>query len=198
MKLLAAVGALVMLVAAAAAAYFFGGFYPAGADSPHWGLTERVLEAVRDRSIARAAENEVSRPRNLEDASLALKGAAGYAEMCALCHSAPGASESLVRQGLYPKPPDFTRQSMEPARAFWVIKHGLKMSGMPAWGRTHDDAAIWGIVAFMQRLPKLSKAQYDEMVTKAPREEAMPGGHAHGAGPGMSPPHGSPATPPKH
>ena len=189
MKFLATLGALVLFAAVASAAYFFAGFYPAGADSPHWGITERVLESVRGRSIARAADNEVRSPPDLQDATLALKGAAGYAEMCALCHSAPGASESLLRQGLYPKPPDFSRVNIDPARAFWVIKHGLKMSGMPAWGAAHDDAAIWGMVAFIQRLPKLSKVQYDEMVKKAPREEVMPGGHMHGTGAGMSPTH---------
>ena len=87
-----------------------------------------------------------------------------------------------MRQGLYPKPPDFTRATVPRNRAFWTIKHGLKMTGMPAWGATHDDSTIWGIVAFIERLPKMSRRDYDQLVSSAPRKEAMPGGHSHGGG----------------
>ena len=77
--------------------------------------------------------------------------------MCASCHLAPGQAGSELRQGLYPLPPDLTAEKAEkadPRRAFWVIKHGVKISAMPAWGATHDDTTIWSMVAFLQTLPK--------------------------------------------
>lgn len=58
-----------------------------------------------------------------------------------------------------------------PTTAFWVTKYGLKMSGMPAWGLGHDDAAIWSIVAFVTKLPGLSSEHYKDMVARAPPDE---------------------------
>jgi mono/diheme cytochrome c family protein len=63
-----------------------------------------------------------------------------------------------------------------------VIKHGIKMSAMPAWGASHDDATIWSMVAFLQKLPDLSPAQYKDIVAKAPPDDDMDmSGHDHDA-----------------
>jgi mono/diheme cytochrome c family protein len=61
--------------------------------------------------------------------------------------------------------------SVDPRQAFWVIKHGIKMSAMPAWGLSHDDATIWSIVAFLKKLPDMTPEQYKEIVAKAPPDE---------------------------
>ena len=68
-----------------------------------------------------------------------------------------------------------------PAHHFWVIKHGIKASGMPAWGKSMNDEYIWNMVAFLQGLPKLNAEQYRAMV-------ASSGGHSHGGG--ETEPHG--------
>ena len=86
--------------------------------------------------------------------------------MCVDCHLAPGARESELREGLYPQPRKLTeRGDASPAETFWVIKHGIKMSATPAWGKTHDDRTIWGIVAFLQKLPELTLDQYQALVS---------------------------------
>ncbi len=108
------------------------GFDDVGADTPHWEITRKLIEVVRDRSIAVRA-NRVELP-DLQDEQLVLKGAGQYAAMCVNCHLAPEQSDSEIRPGLYPKPPNLTEQRIDPKTAFWVTKHGLKMSGMPAWG----------------------------------------------------------------
>ena len=78
--------------------------------------------------------------------------------MCTGCHLAPGVGDNEMRQGLYPKPPNLTeRRNRSPAQSFWIIKHGLKMSGMPAWGVTHDDESIWGLVAVHPATPDLER-----------------------------------------
>jgi len=56
---------------------------------------------------------------------------------------------------------------MSPAELFWVTKNGIKMTGMPAWGATHDDDAIWPVVAFMTKLPELNAGQYQELLDSA-------------------------------
>ena len=69
--------------------------------------------------------------------------------------------DNELRQGLYPKPPNLAEpRERQPAESFWIIKHGIKMSGMPAWGVTHDDDSIWGLVAFLQQLPTLDAEGY--------------------------------------
>lgn len=151
--------------------YVSYGFYDIGADTPHWDITRKLIEVVRDRSIELRA-NRIEVP-DLQDESLALKGAGQYATMCVNCHLAPEQPDSTIRPGLYPKPPNLTEQHIDPKRAFWVTKHGLKMSGMPAWGLGHDDAAIWSIVAFVTRLPGLSAEHYKDMVARAPPDEEM-------------------------
>jgi len=85
----------------------------------------------------------------------------------------PGMHGSELRVGLYPQPPDLSRQHVDPRVAFWVIKHGIKMSAMPAWGSSHDDATIWSMVAFLQKLPAMTPDQYKAMVAKAPPDDDM-------------------------
>ena len=151
--------------------YIGAGVYDIGADTPHWEITRKVMEVVRDRSIeARAKQIEVP---NLQDEQLVLKGAGQYAAMCVNCHLAPEQSDSEIRPGLYPKPPNLSEQRIDPKTAFWVIKHGLKMTGMPAWGLGHDDATLWSIVAFVSKLPGLSAEHYKDMVARAPPDEEM-------------------------
>jgi mono/diheme cytochrome c family protein len=117
---------------------------------------------------------------SLDDPKLVADGAKHYAEMCIDCHLAPDAKESEIREGLYPQPPNLTEQiDASPAEMFWVIKHGIKMSAMPAWGKTYDDGSIWGIVAFLQKLPELTPDQYQALVTR--NSEADHRGHHHEA-----------------
>jgi ketosteroid isomerase-like protein/mono/diheme cytochrome c family protein len=152
----------------------YSGIFNFAADVPHWGITIRLIEAARDRFIVRQTD-DVKVPANLDDPRLVTSGAGEYAEMCTGCHLAPGMKDTEMRVGLYPKPPNLAALAARrtPAQQFWIVKHGLKMTGMPAWGLTHDDERIWSMVAFLQRLPELTPAAYHEMV------EAGEGGHHH-------------------
>jgi len=183
--------ALVLLLAVilGTGVFAWSGIYNPGADSPHWKITYALLQAVRERSVAHHASTVVL-PANLNDPQLILKGAGQYAAMCVRCHLAPGMKNSEIRPGLYPQPPKLSKINIDPREAFWVIKHGLKMTAMPAWGMSHDDATIWSMVAFLRKLPNMTPAQYKEIVAKAPPDEDMgtmgdittpaPHGHTHG------------------
>jgi mono/diheme cytochrome c family protein len=151
--------AFLVVVAATALGWAYSGQYNVAADAPHWDVTTRALAMIRDRSIAAGAAG-LAAP-NLADPALIALGAEHYAGMCTGCHLAPGMGDNEMRQGLYPQPPNLAaRRDRSPAQSFWIIKHGLKMSGMPAWGVTHDDEAIWGLVAFLQQLPTMDAAVY--------------------------------------
>jgi len=148
-------------------AFVHGGVYPMGADVPHLPLTLRMIESLRDASTERAAR-AVAVPANLGDRAMVARGAREYAEECTGCHLAPGMASSELRTGLYPQPPNLAVDGIDnDAEAFWIIKHGIKMSAMPAWGKTHDDATIWSLVAFLEQQPKLSRAQYQALLATA-------------------------------
>jgi len=163
-----AVGAL---AAAGFALFTYSGVYNVGADDPHLPWVYSALETVREKSIeARTADIVVP---DLSGASRVVQGAGNYAAMCAGCHLAPGVASSELSMGLYPSPPNLSTGTTSPAKAFWVIKHGIKASGMPAWGESIPDEYIWNLAAFLQELPQLSSAEYGQMV-------ASSGGHMHG------------------
>jgi mono/diheme cytochrome c family protein len=172
-KGLLAVAGLGVAAAAVVAGAVWSGVYNVAADDPHTGPVHAALETLRERSIeVRAADLA---PPDLADPARIRQGAGNYAAMCAGCHGAPGQGETELQRGLYPRPPDLTRERVEPRAAFWVVKHGIKASGMPAWGRSMDDEYVWNLVAFTGELPTLDAAQYATLVASSE-------GHSHGGG----------------
>ena len=161
---------LAVLALIALAAVAWSGGYDIGADAPHTRPVFWYLQTVRDRSIAAHARG-VQPPADLMSEARVLKGAGLYAGMCTGCHLAPGMAPTEMAQGLYPQAPRLARGTdLSPAEEFWVIKHGVKLTAMPAWGKTHSDPLIWDMVAFLQRLPHLSPAQYKAIVASAPAD----------------------------
>lgn len=145
------------------------------ADSPHHPLVHDLITWVREQSISRHARN-IEPPPDLADAERIRRGAGNYEAMCSNCHLAPGIDDTEIRKGLYPQPPDLTKPQPDPsdARRFWIIRHGIKASGMPAWQKGGmDDAAIWDLTAFLKALPAMTAAQYRQQV-------AASDGHNHG------------------
>lgn len=156
---------VVVALVASAWGFIYSGVYNIGADDPHTLWVRRAVEVLRDRSIAVRADS-IAVPA-LDDSDMLLSGGPDYAEMCAGCHLQPGVASSELRDALYPQPPNLTRPSPKtPAEMFWVIKHGIKMSAMPAWGATHTDQRMWAMVAFIQRLPELTPAQYQILTAR--------------------------------
>ncbi|MDP2027975.1 cytochrome c [Sulfuriferula sp.] len=172
MKTVKIILAMLLFIVLGIGLFVWSGIYNPGADSPHWKITYALMQTTRERAIEQRAAT-ITLPTNLNDAQLILKGAGQYAAMCTSCHLAPGMKDSELRPGLYPLPPNLSQVNVDPREAFWVIKHGMKMSAMPAWGASHDDATIWSMVAFLQKLPTMTPAQYKEMVAKAPPDDDM-------------------------
>lgn len=166
------VPALLVLPLVGAGIFAWSGAFNPAADDPHWGITYRVLDYTRTRGIVTRTGDIVA--PDLEDPALIRAGAGNYAAMCVDCHLAPGMPEGEIQRGMYPAPPNLSSiDGLDPIETFWVIKHGVKMSGMPAWGKSMDNADIWGMTAFVRRLPGMSAETYAELV-------AASGGHEHG------------------
>lgn len=157
-----------VLLGAFGALFIYLGVYNIGADAPHWGFVYNGLETLRDRAITHHAR-DIKPPADLNSAERIRSGAGLYAEMCSGCHLGPGAEKSEMSQGLYPQAPELALGSdRTPAEQFWTIKHGVKLSAMPAWGKTHNDKLIWDMVAFVQQLPKMTPEQYQAALGSAP------------------------------
>lgn len=160
------IAALILAVATIAAMAVTAGLYDVAADAPHSALMRNIIVYARERSIESRAGSLQVPP--LTDPKMIADGASDYDEMCTNCHLAPGMADNEMRPGLNPAPPLlFKAPKDEPAEQFWVIKHGIKMTAMPAWGVTHSDSEIWNIVAFLQKLPTLSPAQYRTLTQAA-------------------------------
>jgi mono/diheme cytochrome c family protein len=178
--------ALLVLMGAIAVG-IYAGLYNIAADVPHSQPVYWLLETLRDRSVASHARDIVV-PNDLNDADRISRGAGQYADMCSGCHLAPGIKRTEISRGLYPRAPELRRETdLTPAEQFWIVKHGVKMTGMPAWGVTHDDDLLWDVVAFVRKLPELTPEQYETLVKNAPKHEElmhemeMGGEHQHGA-----------------
>lgn len=197
------VAVLLLVIAGFAGAFIYTGVYSIGADAPHWKWVYNTLDTLRDRAITHHARDIVP-PADLNSPKRIEAGAGLYAEMCTGCHLGPGVEKSEMSQGLYPPAPELARGSdRSAAEQFWIIKHGVKLSAMPAWGKTHNDQLVWDMAAFVRQLPKMTPEQYkaalasapadhDEMMegmdmghgAEAPAATEPPAGHSHAAGEG--------------
>jgi mono/diheme cytochrome c family protein len=149
--------------------FIFSGVYDVAAASEDGGLIEWVLETTRERSVHRFAESLEIRVPRLDDPRMIRSGLVRYQALCATCHGAPGVKISEIGQGLNPYPPELAAEAgeEEPLELFWVIKNGIKMTGMPAYGVTLGDEEIWEVVAFLKRMPQLSPAEYEALAREA-------------------------------
>ncbi|HYG62651.1 MAG TPA: cytochrome c [Thermoanaerobaculia bacterium] len=153
------------LLVVAALAFIYSGLYDVAASAPDAGVVGWALGTIQSRSVHRRAE-EVAVPP-LGDPAMIRQGLVLYHEMCAACHGAPGVAISAIGQGLNPPPPELASEAEEPGELFWVTKHGIKMTGMPAFGVTLDDEELWAIVAFLQKMPEMSPEEYQAAVRAA-------------------------------
>lgn len=147
------------LAAAAAGAVLVGatgvlsGVYHVGADTPHFTVTSKLIRLALHRSVATHSMGlEVP---DLSEAGLAVLGREHFQFGCVPCHGPAGPGErSPIAARIYPAPPPIREaiREWETDELFWIVKHGLKMTGMPAWVGTARDAEVWAVVAYLESL----------------------------------------------
>jgi mono/diheme cytochrome c family protein len=155
---------VIVLIATGVAAAIYTGSYDVAADRPSWGPVAWVVNQARMRSV-RAHAADISVPDGLEDQAKIAEGAGHFAQHCAGCHGAPGMKRSDVVAGLNPRSPSLTMiaKSYTPAELFWITKHGIKLSGMPAW-IDHSDDEVWALVGFLQKLPGMKPQEFAGLI----------------------------------
>ena len=153
-----------LLVLGGVIGFVYSGVFDVAATTRDAPAVRWILEKTRENSVRRGAE-QIPLPA-LSDPMRLPRGAKAFNDMCAGCHGAPGRESFLGADDMNPPPPDLARIATErsPQGLFWVIKNGLRMTGMPAWGPTHDDDQLWDLVAFMERLPELTPGRYRALV----------------------------------
>ena len=169
----ASVAATVAVILLAGLAFLYSGVYHVGATDRHWDLTHWLLNTARVRSIKAHAAG-IPMPAGLGDEARIVMGTEHFAAHCAVCHGAPGVPKGDIAAGLYPQPPNLADAAarFSPAELFWILKNGIKMSGMPSWA-DHSDDELWATVAFLEKLPGMSEQEYAGLVMASMRH----GGH---------------------
>jgi cytochrome c553 len=140
------------------------GVYSVSAERGHWPVTRRLLTFAMERSVAHHSRN-VEAP-TLDDPALIALGLGHYDGACAPCHGAPDSRRSPIALGAVPVPP-FLPEAVpqwEPEELFWITRHGLKYTGMPAWPADQREDEVWAVVAGLLQLPGMSTDDYRRIV----------------------------------
>lgn len=152
----------------------YSGIYDVSATRQHTAAVYHLLETSLRRSVEMRT-SDAPAPA-LDDADRIHRGFALFRANCVQCHGAPGIAPKPFALGLTPAPASLldSVKVWSAAEIHWIIKYGIKMSGMPAWRYRLTDEEIWDVVAFMKVLPAFSPADYRRWAVRQARQPASP------------------------
>jgi len=198
----AGAAALALLAASGGVLVAWSGLYSVAASKGHWLVIDRFLRFGMMNSVETHAPDV--EPPPLDDADLIRLGAAHYYAGCAYCHGAPGLAMTPVAQHMLPAPPDLTSHVSlwTDQELFWLVKHGLKYTGMPGWPVQNRDDEVWAVVAFLRQMPDMTQQTYRDLALAEVEAEPQGGeeiarGNAPDAVSACARCHGDEAGPPK-
>lgn len=163
--------ALTLLAAAAiaalvATALVWSGVYNVAATTQHLQPVYMLLERTMHQSVRLRARG-VSAPSDLDhNQARTTRGALCYRDKCERCHGAPGVAPEEMALSMQPLPGPLidAPHKWSASELYWITRHGIKMSGMPAWQYRLPEADLWAVVAFVRGLPDLSARDYREVM----------------------------------
>jgi mono/diheme cytochrome c family protein len=158
--------ALLALVPVGVVAFVKSGIYDVAASKPHTKLTEWITHETMIHSIRRHAQ-AIKAPRRSSGAQV-MAGFCTYETHCVACHGAPAIAREQWVSGLEPSPPyllDATSH-WSSAELFWIVKHGIKMTGMPSWRDSMSDRQVWDVVAFLEAMRQLPPQTYANCLSR--------------------------------
>jgi mono/diheme cytochrome c family protein len=192
LRLLGKTAAVLAVVIVIAVIFVYSGGYNVAATRGHPKPVEQMLRTMMMRSVAVHAR-DIRPPANFkpQDRELAEHAAGHYEAMCRTCHGAPGKKPDPWQ--LYPAAPDLADAlrvtNWSDAEVFWIIKNGIKDTGMSAFGGSHDDDDLWALTAFVRQLQTLSAADYRTMIEHQPAHMDKGQTDDHAAAPKAEAPH---------
>ena len=175
MRFIAGAFCVLLLLCIAIVTYIYSGEFDVAASTQHGALEAWALNTAMKQSVARRAASIGQPPVFTHE--MVHEGFEHFDEMCTGCHGGPGIERNEIGKGLNPQAPDLSQvaKAWSPAQLFWIVKNGVKMTGMPSFGATHDDGELWDIVAFLDTLAGLTAEQYQNM-----RQHVSAERHEHG------------------
>ena len=143
------------------------GWYNVAANHQHLQPVHGMLERAMHASVRRHA-SAISAPP-LDEPALIRRGAALYRSHCVVCHGGPGVAQEKFGQSMQPVPGPLVdaARRWQPAEMYWIVRHGIKMSGMPAWEYHMPEDDLWATVAFLAELPRMTPAAYADWMAQA-------------------------------
>ena len=158
------------LSAAAGLVVWRAGWYNIGATTSHLGIVYKGLEQAMRYSVQHHARKVAVPALGAADVA---RGGIVYRDNCAQCHGGPGVAPNIHGLSMQPAPGPLVDAAMrwQSRELYWITRHGVKMSGMPAWEFRLSDADTWAVVAFMNRMPAMTVADYKTLTAMAPAED---------------------------
>lgn len=149
-----------LAIFAAGMAFGWSGLFQVAASSGHWKVTDWFLHWVMRNSVK--TYSAVQTPERVRDDSGLVSAAGHFRQACASCHGAPGHRPNPVMQKATPPAPDLAVNATQwtDRQLYWILEHGVKYSGMPAWGAAGRPDEVRRMVAFVRRLPTMTPTQY--------------------------------------
>lgn len=165
-RLLLWIGSILLLAALAMLLIAYSGIYNVAASKGHVVWVKKLLELGMQRSVQTWSVTAPEPPRDLDSLSRVQLGASHFAGGCADCHGAPGSPVNAVHEGMLPPPPklQYVVRNWTAEQLFWIVRHGIKYTGMPEWSGAGRDDEVWSIVAFLLQLPDLDSQSYQEFI----------------------------------
>ncbi len=150
-----------VLAAAAGLATVYLGLYNVAASEQHFKPVYQLLESAMHQSVKLRARSSVDEPPPFTE-TMVLRGAGCYRDQCLQCHGGPGVAQGDIGKSMQPVPGPLVdaARRWSTKEMYWLTRHGIRMSGMPAWEHRLDDEELWSTVAFLQRLPYLDVAAF--------------------------------------
>ena len=168
------VGAILIFLIAGALVVWLG-LYNFAASEAHPGAVRSAIDTALHNSVARRARG-LQAPQETREGLR--EGAREFIEYCVHCHGAPGVEPHEWASGMRPNPPDLARAANDwsTEQVFWIVKHGIRMTGMPPFGDSESDETIWRIAAFVKRLPQIDAPTFARLDRELGSEPHRHGG----------------------
>lgn len=165
----------VLVVLLAGFLYVRLGFVDPRADIPVNELEKKVAMPSLDASLDRRAP-AIKNPIAPSVASL-IAGMKIYQSNCAVCHGDVNHPHGLLSDALYPRAPQFVEDApdMPEYQNFYIIRHGVRLSGMPAWNKSFSNAQIWQLATFLSHMDKLPADVSDQWKKEASAQSLRDG-----------------------
>jgi mono/diheme cytochrome c family protein len=141
-----------------------------------WFFSTLSAHSIDEHAEEAEQNGEITPPATVTDA-MVREGASEYAETCVTCHGGPGVEAGEIGKGLHPAPPDLSKSAreMDPAEIYWVLEHGIRHSGMPAFGPSHDSDELWATAEFVDQLDSMTAQRFHELAPDVGTAEAHAG-----------------------